>query len=195
MQSGDTAGGAVDEQPRPGLPDPVRSGIAGQCVVQTQRAAHGEAAIGHVVGLAGGPLLLPPVHEQRPYLQTENILCTRGSGGISGKVRHTSDRAERHRVGFGCSGGVGRPGEEEAGRSAEEHAPRQQRHRSGAKGLHAVEGNPRHAGWQENHGFVPIRCNLSQIRGIPPDADTRFHKKFPVRYQFCSPARLLSVAE
>ena len=39
MQRRDPAGGALNEQPRPELPDPVRSGIARQRVVQTKCTA------------------------------------------------------------------------------------------------------------------------------------------------------------
>ena len=69
VQRGDAAGGAIDQQPGAGLPAPARGRVAGQRVVEAQRAADGEAAVGDVVGVAGGPLLLVAIDGERADLQ------------------------------------------------------------------------------------------------------------------------------
>ena len=58
VEGGDVAGGAVDEEPGAGLPDPVGGGVGGESVVEAEGAADGEAAVGDVVGVAGGPFFL-----------------------------------------------------------------------------------------------------------------------------------------
>jgi len=65
MQRGDVAGDAIDGQPGAGLPDPVRNGVGWQCVVEAKGAANGEGAVGDVVNLAGSPLFLVVVDEER----------------------------------------------------------------------------------------------------------------------------------
>lgn len=65
MERGDVAGDAVDGDPGAGLPDPVRSGVGGEGVVDAEGAADGEGAVGDVVGFAGGPFFLAVVDEER----------------------------------------------------------------------------------------------------------------------------------
>ena len=67
---------AVHQQPRTTLPNPVaefvarRGGfIAWQSIVQPDYPPHYEAAVGHVVGVACGPLLQDAVHKQGANLQ------------------------------------------------------------------------------------------------------------------------------
>jgi len=56
MEGGDVAGGAVDHEPRAGLPGPAW-GLGGEGVVDSEGAADDEGAVGDVVDLAYGPLL------------------------------------------------------------------------------------------------------------------------------------------
>lgn len=65
VQRGNVAGGTVDREPGAGLPNPVRNGVAGQCVVDPDGAADRESAVCDVVNLAGGPFFLTVVDEER----------------------------------------------------------------------------------------------------------------------------------
>ncbi len=56
-KSNDMASVAVNKNPRAALPDPVLAVVSGEGVIDAQGATHGEAAIGDVVLLAGGPVL------------------------------------------------------------------------------------------------------------------------------------------
>ena len=87
MQRGDVAGGAVDHEPGAGLPDPARSGVGGQSVVEAKGAADGEGAVGDVVDLAGGPLLLAVVDVERADVQGGGLVGLGLGGGVGGDVR------------------------------------------------------------------------------------------------------------
>jgi hypothetical protein len=49
VERGDVSGGAVDEEPRAGLPDPVGDGVGGESVVEAKGPADSKAAVGDVV--------------------------------------------------------------------------------------------------------------------------------------------------
>ena len=162
VQSGDVAGGAVDEEPGSGLPAPALGGFAGQGVVEAQGSADGEGAVGDVVGVAGGPLFLAAVDDQRADLEGFG-----GSGGVGrggGRGRRVGDLAggaEGDGVDFrtrGGSGGAGASDEQEAGEEL-------QRHGSGAEGLHGMG-----CGWRGSAGVAerraPQRAGLAQK--MPP---------------------------
>ena len=68
--------------PGAGLPDPVGSGVGGQCVVSgAEQAANGEGAVGDLVDLAG-PLLLLFVDEEQANLEG-GVRVGLGDGNLS----------------------------------------------------------------------------------------------------------------
>jgi hypothetical protein len=93
MQRCDASCDAVHLQPGSGLPAPARR-LAGQRVVQPQSATDGEAAVGNVVGIAGGPFFLMAVESERADLERD---CVRGLAdyrrGLGRHVRHLAHRA------------------------------------------------------------------------------------------------------
>ena len=98
MQRGDVAGDAVDGEPGAGLPDPVGGGVGGEGVVEPEGAADGEGAVGDVVDLAGGPLLLAVVDEQGADLERGGLVGFGVGGGVGLGVRDSAVRAERDGV-------------------------------------------------------------------------------------------------
>jgi hypothetical protein len=126
VEGGDVAGGTVDEQPGAGLPDPVRSGVRREGVVETEGAADGEAAIRDVVELAGGPLFLAVVDDEGADLQGGGLVGLGIRSRIGLSVGDAPCAAEGDGVDLG-------------GRCVEcgEEAERQQQlHGSGTKYLH-----------------------------------------------------------
>ena len=99
------AGDAIDQQPRTALPNPARSSRSGlragffvrQRIIQPHSAPHHEAAIGNVVGIAGGPLFLCAIQQKRANLK--RIFAGQGSGRIAGPaVRHLACPTQRHHM-------------------------------------------------------------------------------------------------
>jgi hypothetical protein len=104
MQRGDVAGDAVDGEPGAGLPDPVGNGVGGQGVVEAEGAANGEGAVGNVVNLAGGPLLLAVVDEEGADFKGGGLVGL-GIGGCVGLgVGDLAKGAEGDGVDLGDSG-------------------------------------------------------------------------------------------
>ena len=108
------AGDAVHQQPRSALPHPAtgrRGGlVAGQSVVETDDAAHGEAAVGHVVRVAGGPLLDDPIEKEGADL--EGVIAGGRAGRVAGLgVGDLAGCAENNGVRFtrGCAGWPEKP--------------------------------------------------------------------------------------
>ena len=94
MERGDVAGDAVDGEPGAGLPDPVRRGVGGQGVVEAKGAADGEGAVGDVVNLAGGPLFLAVVDEERADFEAAGLVGFGVGGGVRLGVGDLAVRAE-----------------------------------------------------------------------------------------------------
>ena len=120
------AGGAVDEQPGSGLPDPVRSGVRREGVIETEGAADGEAAIRDVVKIAGGPLFLAVVDQEGADLQGGGLVGLGVRSGVGLGVGDATCAAKGNGVDLGgrCA---------ECGEEAERE---QQLHGSGAEDLH-----------------------------------------------------------
>jgi len=87
MEGGDVAGGTIDDDPGGGLPDPALAGVIGKAVVDVEGAADGEGAVGDVVELANGPLLLFAVDEERADFEGGAVVVLgvgRAEGGGEG---------------------------------------------------------------------------------------------------------------
>ena len=108
VKGGYVSGGAVDEQPGAGLPDPVRSRIGWQPVVDVQGAADGEGAIGDVVGFAHGPLLLAVVDEERTDLQSGGLIGFGIGSRIGLRKGNSMERPQCDGVDFGSGSEDGR---------------------------------------------------------------------------------------
>ncbi len=93
------AGGAVDEEPGAGLPDPVGGGVAGEGVVEAEGAADGEAAVGDFVEVAGGPLFLAVVDEEGADLEDGGLVGFGVGGGVGLGVGDAADGSEGDGVG------------------------------------------------------------------------------------------------
>ena len=128
VECGDVAGDAVDEEPGAGLPDPVGDGVGGERVVEAEGAADGEAAVGDVVGVAGGPLFLMVVYEERADLEGGGLVGFGVGGGVGLGVGDATDGAESYSVDFGAGG-------TEVWSTGAQHG--QQEHRSGTEDLHS----------------------------------------------------------
>jgi hypothetical protein len=103
------AGYAIHEQPWAPLPNPVAllvGGawlIAGQGVVETDYAADDEAAVGYIVGVAGGPLFDHAVEQKGADF--ERILDWGGSGRVADfGIWHFAGCAQRYSMDFAWSG-------------------------------------------------------------------------------------------
>ena len=104
MQRGDVAGDAVDGEPGAGLPDPVRSGVGGQGVVEAEGAANGEGAVGDVVDFAGGPFFLAVVDEEGADFEGGGFVGFGVGGCVGLRVRHSAEWAEGDGVDLGNGG-------------------------------------------------------------------------------------------
>jgi hypothetical protein len=106
VEGGNAAGGAVDEEPRAGLPTPAGCGVGGQGVVEAKDAADGEAAVGDVVGVAGGPLFLVVVDEEGTDLEGGCFVFFAVGGGVGLDEWDAANSAEGDDVDLrrGCSG-------------------------------------------------------------------------------------------
>ncbi len=108
MECGDVAGDAVDEEPGAGLPDPVGDGVGGEGVVEAEGAADGEAAVGDVVGVAGGPFFLMIVDEEWADFEGGGLVGFGVGSGVGLGVGDAADGAESNGVDFGGGGAEGR---------------------------------------------------------------------------------------
>jgi len=129
VECGDVTGDAVDEEPGTGLPDPVGDGVGGERVVEAEGAADGEAAVSDVVGVAGGPLFLMVVDEERADFEGGGLVRFGVGGGVGLGVGDATDGAESYSVDFGAGGAEGWSTGAQDG---------QQEHRSGAEDLHSA---------------------------------------------------------
>src|SRR5258705_12566409 len=104
MQRGDVAGDAIDGDPGAGLPGPVRGDVRGQGVVDAERAADGEGAVGNVVDFAGGPFFLAVVDEEGADFEDGGLVGLGVGGCVGLRVGQVAVRAEGNGVDLGGGG-------------------------------------------------------------------------------------------
>ncbi len=83
-------------------------GVGGKRIVQAQGSADGEAAVGDVVGVAGGPLFLTVVYQERANFERGRFVGFAVGGSVGLSVGDAACDAECHGVDLGGRGEEGR---------------------------------------------------------------------------------------
>ena len=159
-----------------------------QTVVDSESAPDGETAVGDVMRFAHGPLTLVRIDEEGTDLERRRFLVPGIAIGLGGSVGDLADGAEGDGVGLRRLGGFGLFGA--SARETRERKDDQQRHWSGAEGLHGGQGRRTAQGTQDENAWTVRGARTRRCLGQRlPDGNPGGISVVTGRVLHCSPGR------